>query len=77
MSQLDYVLPYVYRFRYLLITNFNLLTQLLLDPTHPHITNIISLTPAIQKEIERISTDWCFKLHLVRAQFLNINILRR
>ena len=51
----------------------HLVTQLVLDPTHPTIQSMLPLQPSVIDEIERLSRLLCYKIHMKRCKFLGQN----
>ena len=53
--------------------NPRLLTQLLIDCTHPRITELIDLTPATIEALERASRNYCYAVHTERCKFMLVD----
>ena len=68
LSAIDAAIPYVFRHRATVVKNERLLTQLIMDISHTSITELLSLSAACQSDIERISRDLCYAVHMARSR---------
>lgn len=51
----------------------NLITQLVLDPSHPSVSNILPLERCVLFEVERLSRLLCYRVHIKRCKMLGQN----
>ena len=67
-------IPSVLRNKPYVINNNELLLQLLLDPTHPMISEVLSMQDHTIGEIEEASQNLMYALHQMRLTEMNANL---
>jgi hypothetical protein len=63
-------IPYVYQSRNAILSKEQLLTQFIMDYTHPSITELVELPEPLHSTTEQITRDYCFAVHISRSQML-------
>ena len=69
-KHIDNLIPYVYSHRSYILSDRNLLVQLILDASHPSLTILMDLPLHYRIELESITRNLVYKLHVVRSQAL-------
>ena len=70
IPQISNFIPYVYQNRTLIFSDRYLLVQLILDASHPSLTALMNLPLNYRSDLECITRNFIYKLHLLRAQEL-------
>ena len=65
-------IPLVYSHRTMVMNDEHLLTQLIMDSTHPRISELIPLQLGDQETHERLTRNFCFAIHLQRSNLITI-----
>jgi hypothetical protein len=71
IMRINEVIPHVYSRRQEVFSSPRFLLQLVLDPTHPELRKVIDMHDDIITELEPISRDMCYALHLLRTKMLS------
>ena len=60
-------IPFVYSHRIHATTDPTLLTHLILDATHPQVTNLMDLPTGYKQDTEKLTRDFCYAVHNIRS----------
>ena len=65
-------IPYVLENLGTILHTPRLMTQLIIDLTHPHVTGLMTLPKQCEEKLERAARNFCFAIHLARCHKLCI-----